>query len=503
MKTPFDSVLIANRGEIAVRIARACREAGLRSVAVYSEADATAPHVRAADAAVPIGPAPSTESYLRIDALVDAARKSGAQAVHPGYGFLAENAEFAAAVERAGLVWIGPPPEAIARMGDKTAARSLAERSGVPVVPAVEELPAHPDEAVRAVRPLGYPVLVKAAAGGGGKGMRVVRNEAELPEALAGARREAESAFGDDRLFVEKYLPRPRHVEVQILADDRGTTIHLGERECSIQRRHQKIVEESPSPGVDTRLRARLVEAAISIARAVGYRNAGTVEFLVDERGEFYFLEMNTRLQVEHPVTELVAGIDLVQAQFAIASGEPLPFRQKDVVFRGHAMECRIYAEDPTRDFLPSPGRVLWLREPQGPGVRLDSGIEEDYEVPPHYDALLSKLCTWGADRETARKRMERALDEYAILGFPTCLPLLRDLVRHPAFASGKTHTHFLEEHFSGWTPRERYLEIALVAAALEAAKKAAPAREGLVRQEAPSPWVTLGRWRLGEGSRT
>ena len=442
----FRKILIANRGEIAIRIARACREMGIDSVAIHSEADRNAPHVRTADEAACVGPASSRESYLNVDAILDAARAAGADAVHPGYGFLSERAEFAQAVADAGLTFIGPSADAIAAMGEKTRARTLVAKHGVPVLPAVEHPPTDPAALGQAAARIGFPLLVKAAAGGGGKGMRIVRDAAELARATEAASREALAAFGDGRVYLERYLERPRHIEVQVLADQHGHSIHLGERECSIQRRHQKIIEEAPSPAVSPELRARMAAAALAAAEAVGYTNAGTVEFLLGGGGEFYFLEMNTRLQVEHPVTEWVYGIDLVQAQIRVAAGELLGVRQEEVRARGHALECRVYAEDPARGFLPSPGRIEWVAEPQGPGIRVDSGITSDYEVPPHYDPLLAKLSVWAMDREGARRRMVTALREYVIEGIVSNIPFMIRILQHPEFAAGRTHTHFIEE---------------------------------------------------------
>jgi acetyl-CoA carboxylase biotin carboxylase subunit len=449
----FHKILVANRGEIAIRIIRACREMGIGSVAVYSEADAEAPHVHEADEAVCVGPPPSRESYLQIPTITAAALRAGAEAVHPGYGFLSENAEFARAIGEAGLTFIGPSPEAIAAMGDKTRARTLVSAVGVPVVPALENLP--PDEAAvgEAASRLGYPLLVKAAAGGGGRGMRVVRAPAELAGSLAAAGREAASAFGDGRVFIERYVERPRHIEVQVLADHYGSIIHLGERECSVQRRHQKIIEESPSSAVDAALRARLTSAAIAAACSVGYANAGTVEFLLDEGGEFYFLEMNTRLQVEHPVTEWCWGIDLVQAQIRIAAGEPLWLRQWELASRGHAIECRVYAENPAQGFMPSPGTLTTLAEPQGPGVRVDSGIVAGSTIPLYYDPMMSKVSVWAPDRQAARRRMLAALGDYQVAGVTTNIAFLADVLAHPEFVAGRTHTHIVPEYFTPWRP--------------------------------------------------
>ena len=487
------TVLIANRGEIAVRIARACREHGLAAVAVYSEADRGAPHTLAADRAVPIGPPPAVQSYLSVEALLAAARSAGADAVHPGYGFLAESAAFGRAVEAAGLTWIGPPPEAIATMGDKLAARATVARAGVPLVPGAEV----GGDAVAAARRLGFPVLVKAAAGGGGKGMRTVASEAELPDALAAAGREAEAAFADGRVYLEKLLVRPRHVEVQVLGDRHGTLVHLGERECSIQRRHQKIVEETPCPVLTPRLRAEMTAAALAAARAVGYTSAGTVEFLLDAEGRFYFLEMNTRVQVEHPITEWVTGIDIVAAQLRVAAGAPLGFGQADVRARGHAIEARLYAEDPAAGFFPSAGPILALREPTGPGVRVDSGIAAGGVVPVEYDPLLGKISAWGEGRATAIARLLAALRDTAVLGPTTNLAFLQDVLAHPAFRRAETHTGFLAEHFATWQPGGDEA-VAALAAALALARPATSAGEVRGRAAAPTPWETLGAWRLG-----
>jgi acetyl-CoA carboxylase biotin carboxylase subunit len=488
------TVLIANRGEIAIRVARACRATGLEAVAVYSEADRGAPHTLAADRAVAIGPAPARESYLKIDALIAAARASGADAVHPGYGFLAENAAFARAVEAAGLVWVGPPPDAIATMGDKLVARTTVARAGVPLVPGAEIVPGD----VRHAAAIGFPLLVKAAAGGGGKGMRIVERERDLEGAMAAAGREAEAAFADSRVYVEKLLLRPRHVEVQVLGDRHGTLIHLGERECSIQRRHQKIVEETPCPVLTPALRTAMTDAALAAARSVGYTNAGTVEFLLDAEGHFYFLEMNTRVQVEHPITELVTGIDIVAAQLRIAAGERLGLSQADVQPRGHALEVRLYAEDPTQNFFPSPGPILALREASGPGVRVDSGVAAGTVVPVDYDPLLAKVSAWGADRPAAIARLLGALAESGVVGPTTNLAFLQDVLAHPAFARGETHTGFLTEHFPAWKESDAHATTAVLAAALALARPALAAGAGGGTTTVPTPWETLGQWRLG-----
>ena len=451
--TPMiQSILIANRGEIARRIIRACHKLGLRAAAVYSDADATAAHVSEADVAVRIGPAPATDSYLNADAILAAARRVGADAIHPGYGFLAENAAFARACAAAGLTFIGPPAEAMAMMGDKRAARQLAERSNVPIVPGYHGDAQDDDAFATAAERIGYPVMVKAAAGGGGKGMRLVHEAAGLPTALAAARREAMTAFGPGDLLLERALVRPRHVEVQVLGDRLGHLIHLGERDCSIQRRHQKVIEEAPAPGLSAALRAALGDTAVRLAAAAGYHGAGTVEFLL-EGEQFYFLEMNTRLQVEHPVTELVTGIDLVAWQIRVAAGEALPWRQEDVQLRGHAIEARLYAEDPANDFLPVTGPVALWRPPAGVGVRVDDGIRSGDTVTIHYDPLLAKIIAYedsrgpGDDRATAVGRLSRAIEETVLLGLTTNLAFLGDVLAHPAFIAGDVTTRFLEEH--------------------------------------------------------
>jgi acetyl-CoA carboxylase biotin carboxylase subunit len=472
-------ILIANRGEIAVRIIRACRELGVAPVAVYSECDRTALHVRFADEAYAIGPSAPRESYLRIDRLIDAAKASGADAVHPGYGFLAENREFAAAVGDAGLTFIGPTPGAIETMGSKTAARIAAKRAGVPVVPGTEDPigPDRPDAEIAAsATSIGYPLLVKAVAGGGGKGMRTVTEPAELAGAVRAARSEASAAFGDAAVYLERRLTRPRHIEVQLLGDTHGTVLPFVERECSIQRRHQKVVEETPSLAVSPSLRGAMTSAAAAVAKAVGYTNAGTIEFLLDEDGRFYFLEMNTRLQVEHPITEMVTGIDLVRWQIRIARGERLDLDPERLLSpNGHAIECRIYAEDPDNNFLPSPGRIVQLRVPAGPGIRDDSGATAGLDVPIFYDPMISKLVAWAEDRPLAIARMRRALGEYLVTGIKTTVPFFRWLLAQPEFVEGRFHTTYLDEVLKARQGRafvESTLEqedIAAVAAALEA----------------------------------
>ena len=497
-------ILIANRGEIAVRIERACREMGISPVAVYSECDRAALHVRCADEAYPIGPSAPRESYLRIDRLVDAARRAGADAVHPGYGFLAENADFAAACRDAGLIFIGPTPEAIALMGSKTAARIAAKKAGVPVVPGTENplaADAGDGEIARAAESIGYPLLVKAVAGGGGKGMRTVTDRADLLGAVRAARSEAGSAFGDAAVYFERQLTRPRHIEVQLLGDQHGTIVPFVERECSIQRRHQKVVEETPSLAVSPALRAAMTSSAAAVARAVGYTNAGTIEFLLDEGGQFYFLEMNTRLQVEHPVTEMVTGLDLVRWQIAIARGERLDIDPAAALApKGHAIECRIYAEDPDNNFLPSPGRILELRAPAGPGIRDDSGATAGLEVPIFYDPMISKLIAWAEDRPRAVVRMRRALAEYLVAGIRTTVPFFTWLFAQPEFVEGRFHTTYLDEVLRTRNgrpfvePAADVEDIAAIAAALHAVLAAESAASPNAAAPAERPWKMAAR---------
>jgi acetyl-CoA carboxylase biotin carboxylase subunit len=471
----FRKVLIANRGEIAVRIIRACRELGITPVAVYSEADAESLHVRMADEAVCIGPAASAQSYLNIEAVVSAATATKAEAVHPGYGFLAENAAFARAVTAAGLTFIGPRAEAMEIMGSKISARRAAVDAGVPIVPGTVEALSSFDEAGKTADRFGYPVMLKAAAGGGGKGMRLVRAPEELRSAFETAQAEAAAAFGDSSLYLEKAVEQPRHIEIQIFADNEGHVVHLGERECSIQRRHQKVIEECPSPINDPELRRRMGEAAVKIAQAVNYTGAGTVEFLLsDTTREFYFLEMNTRLQVEHPVTELVTGFDLVREQFSVAAGALLSFTQDDVRWVGHAIECRIYAEDPANNFFPSPGVIKHLQEPLGPGVRIDSGVRRLSEVSIHYDPMIAKLAVWGRTRAEAIDRLRRALDEYEVAGITTTLPFFREIVRDTEFIAARLDTGFISRFNERHTAPELAQEdadLAVIAAALHYVK--------------------------------
>ena len=494
----FKKILIANRGEIAARVARTCQEMGIAAVAVYSEADLSSPHLHAADEAVCIGPAPATESYLNGAAIIAAAHRTGAQAIHPGYGFLSENAAFAQQVHEAGLTFIGPAPQSLSAVGNKIFARQTVAALGVPVIPALEQPAAEPAVLKEQVEALGYPLLIKAAAGGGGKGMRIVRSYEELDEALAAAQREAAAAFAEGTVYIERYLEKPHHVEVQLLGDQHGTLVHLGERECSIQRRYQKIFEETPSPAVSEPLRADMTRAALAVARAAGYYNAGTVEFILDDQGRFYFLEVNARLQVEHPITELVTGLDLVREQIRIAAGEELGFGQDAIQPSGHACECRLYAEDPANGFLPAPGPVLAWQPPAGPGVRVDAGVELDSQVSVYYDPLIAKLSTWGQDREQARQRMQAALRQCVVLGPVTNGPFLLDVLAHPAFIAGHTHTGFLAEHFQNWQPdTTTHRSVAALAAALgQTQPSSGPAPSP--HSPPPSPWTQLGGWRLG-----
>lgn len=494
----FKKILIANRGEIAIRVARTCRELGIPTVAVYSEADLSSPHLHAADEAVCIGPAQASASYLNPEAILMAARRTGAEAIHPGYGFLSENAAFARRVQDAGLTFIGPAPESLAAVGNKIFARQTVAQLGVSVIPALEQPSPNPTVLREQVRTLGYPLLIKAAAGGGGKGMRIVRHEKELAEAMAAAEREAAAAFADGTVYLERYLERPRHVEVQILGDRHGALIHLGERECSIQRRYQKILEETPSPAVSERLREEMTTAALKVARAAGYYSAGTVEFILDTQGRFYFLEVNARLQVEHPITEWVTSLDLVREQIRIAAGERLAWSQDAVQRRGHAIECRLYAEDPAHGFFPSPGTVLSWNAPSGLGVRVDAGVELQTEVSVYYDPLIAKVSTWGQDREQARRRMGAALHQCVVLGPATNLAFLLDLINHPAFVAADTHTGFLAEHFSQWQPHgDTYALAAALAVALSQSRRGR-AEIPTTQSGLSTPWHRLGGWRMG-----
>src|SRR5260221_435803 len=490
----FKKILIANRGEIAVRIARACRELGIRSAAVFSDVDRTSLHVRLADEAYPVGPAPSRESYLRIDKLMDVARRAGCDAVHPGYGFLAENAALPRACAEAGLTFIGPSAEAMEALGAKTAGRQLARRAEVPTVPGSNDPIDDPQHAQELARSMGYPVLLKAIAGGGGKGMRLVNSDSEFAAGFRDASSEALNAFGNASVYLEKYLEKPRHIEIQILADAHGRVVSLGERECSVQRRHQQVIEEAPSPLMTPELRKRMGDAAVRLARAGGYTNAGTVEFLVDAHYDFYFLEVNTRLQVEHPVTEQVTGLDLVKLQIAIAARHRLPFAWETITRRGHAMEVRLYAEDPENNFFPSPGKILSLRAPGGPGIRLEEGVYEGWTVPNEYDPLLSKLIAWGNSREETIARLRRALDEYSVTGIKTNAGLFRRILLEPDFLRGEIHTIWLDELLT----RKKHIASeretaaaydAYIAAALWQYSQSQRSTSPQSTQDAPSRW--------------
>lgn len=496
--TNVTKVLIANRGEIAVRIIRACREIGVETVAVFSDADRQSMHVRFADEAYYIGPAPSKESYLRMDKIIEVAKKSGADAIHPGYGFLAEREEFAITCAENGIKFIGPKPSAIAAMGDKMTARETVRKAGVPVVPGTEDVGNLSDEElVKKAGEIGFPLLIKATAGGGGKGMREVREIGEMPVLLASARREALSAFGDGNVYLEKLVEGARHIEFQIMADSHGNVIHLLERECSIQRRHQKLVEECPSPFLDEDLRNKMGEIAVKAAKAVGYENAGTIEFLVDKNKNFYFLEMNTRLQVEHPITELVSGVDIVKEQIRIARGRELSIRQEEIKINGHAIECRINAEDPYNNFVPSTGLISTMIVPNGPGVRIDSGVFPGFEVSPFYDPMISKLIVWGESRASAILRMRRALQEYRIVGVRTNIPFHQMLLNSHRFMAGVFDTRFIEDRFSiNDVHDEQDQEIAAIMSTLVAHQQHQKASQFVMRNERDaSNWKWVGRW--------
>ncbi|MCU0599177.1 MAG: acetyl-CoA carboxylase biotin carboxylase subunit [Desulfobacterales bacterium] len=494
----FKKILIANRGEIALRIMRTCCEMGIETVAVYSDADHEALHAIEADHAVYIGKSDPSESYLNMNKIISAARESGAEAIHPGYGFLAENTDFARRCLQEEIVFIGPPPQAIHDLGDKTVARTIMTRSGVPVIPGMLKPDPDPDMMKREAERMGYPVVVKAAAGGGGKGMRIVRSEIEMTDACQQAASEAKSAFGNSAIYLEKYLNRPRHVEFQILSDGFGNVVHLLERECSIQRRHQKIIEESPSTALNQSLREEMGRAAVEAAKASGYVNAGTVEFLLDENGKFYFLEVNTRLQVEHPVSEMITGMDIVRQQIRIAAGLPLDFIQDDVSSRGHAIECRIYGEDPESSFFPSPGKILYHKEPTGPGIRNDCGVYTGFEVPVEYDPIISKLIVHAQDRKQAIARMINALSRYVVLGIKTTIPFLIDVLSCKEFKSGQTHTDFIDVHFKGWQQRKEDVDLAAIAYVVdEIFQKRKPRDDSDLSSGTITPWETLGKWRI------
>lgn len=500
----FKKILIANRGEIACRIIKGCREMGISTVAVFSEVDRKSLHVQTADEAVCIGPAPAVESYLNVDRVIQAALKTGAEAIHPGYGFLAENAGFSRRSEEKNIVFIGPNSKAMELVGDKVRSRQTMEKAGIPIIPGMKGIHENISDYSADAKKIGYPVMIKASAGGGGKGMRIVLEEKELNEALEAGQREAKSAFGDESVYLEKYITDSRHVEFQVLADNYGNMVHLFERECSIQRRHQKIIEESPSQALDPALRKKMGETALQVMQVSGYNNAGTVEFLLDKDKNFYFLEVNARLQVEHPVTELISGVDLVHQQIKIAFGEKLAFTQEDLEQKGHAIECRIYAEDPSNNFLPSSGKVLFLKEPTGPGVRLDGGIYSGCEVPIYYDPILSKLIVWARSRDQACQRMLEALNDYVILGVKTSIGFLKDLIAHPEFRSGQTTTSFINKHFKNWKGKDKPEDLekmAVLVAAFDSLNgsygKAEPSAQ---HKSVYSPWFSLGKWRIGGG---
>jgi len=499
----FKKILIANRGEIAVRVIRACRELGIKSVAIYSTIDRQALHVQMADEAYCVGNASPQESYLNIESIISVVRQSRAEAIHPGYGFLSENFLFAERCEKERIVFIGPNSKAMKLVGDKVASREITQKAGIPLIPGMMNKSTSVDECRQAADSIGFPVLLKASAGGGGKGMRIIRSSSDLKSAVEAGMRESQAAFGDSSVYLEKYIEKPRHIEFQVLADNHGNAVHIFERECSIQRRHQKIIEESPSTALNDDLRRRMGETALKVVKISGYNNAGTVEFLLDREGNFYFLEVNARLQVEHPVTELVCGIDLVHAQIKIAQGEKLWFSQNDIHQRGHALECRIYAEDPQNGFLPSAGKILFMKEPSGPGIRHDCGIYSGCEVSVYYDPILSKLIAWAPTREIACQRMAVALYDFPILGIRTGVAYLRDIVLHPEFLKGNTYTDFISRHMADWSPQSTKSDIT---AAVMAASYFMRANAGKIHSVAsteaiPSPWQILGDWSIGQGT--
>ena len=495
----INKVLVANRGEIAVRVINACREMGIQTVAVYSDVDKQGLHVLKADQAVHIGPPESAISYLNIDKIVAAALENGCDAVHPGYGFLSENEHFARACQTAGLIFIGPSPEAIRTVGDKLIARQTMVSAGIAVTPGVEIEGQDTEWIAREAEKIGFPLMVKAAAGGGGKGMRIVHSKNELTDAIAASRREAKSAFGNETVYMEKYIQKPRHIEFQVLADQHGNIVHLFERECSIQRRHQKIIEETPSPALDPELRAKMGEVACRVMKAVNNFNAGTVEFLLDEHRNFYFLEVNARIQVEHPITEMVTGVDLVKQQIRIAAGEPLPFIQADLKQTGHAIECRIYAEDPANKFFPSIGKLLYTSIPNGPGIRVDTGVYSGVDITHYYDPILSKLIVHAQNRSEAIGKMRHALQNYVVLGVKTGIPFMLDVLSHPKFISGDIDTGFIAKHMPDWQPQldETHQQLAAVVAATRTVPAFSTQRLTGGAHRDFSPWQTLGQWQL------
>ncbi len=493
-------ILIANRGEIAVRVITACREMSIPTVAVYSTADRKSLHVQMADEAICIGDPPPLESYLNIDKIIAVAKQTGSDAIHPGYGFLAENPDFCARCEQEEVIFIGPNSKALRLVGDKVASRETMTKAKIPIIPGMMTKRAEMKEFKEAAEKIGYPVMIKASAGGGGKGMRIIHSPDELEKGIEAGMREAKSAFGDESVYLEKFIEEPRHVEFQVLADNFGNVVHLFERECSIQRRHQKIVEETPSCAIDDQLRKKMGEIAKKVIKVSGYNNAGTVEFLLDKNKNFYFLEVNARIQVEHPITELVTGVDLVKQQIRIACGEKLSLEQGQIKQRGHAIECRIYAEDPENNFFPSAGKILFMKEPAGPGIRHDCGIYSGFEVPIYYDPILSKVIAWAETREDARKRMILALSNYTILGIKSTIGFLSSLMSHPEFAAGNTQTNFIEKNMSDWASRKkerRFLNQALLAAAV-ASQIETSVKKQVVKQKTPGPWLTVGKWSIG-----
>ena len=497
----FKKILIANRGEIAIRIARACQELGITTVGVYSTVDKTSLHLRYMDEAVWIGDSPPLSSYLSIDAIIEATKKTKSEAIHPGYGFLAENPEFAKACEDVGLIFIGPGSKALTLVGDKVASRKTVKKIGVPIIPGMEITSKDIYKFRKVAEEVSYPVIVKASMGGGGKGMRIVYSEKELESSIAAGQREALSAFGDDSIYIEKYIEQPRHIEFQVLRDKFGNTVHLFERECSIQRRHQKIIEETPSPALDENLRIRMGRAAKKIIEVSDYTTAGTVEFLLDKNNIFYFLEVNARIQVEHPITEMVTGVDLVHQQILIAAGEKIKLEQDQISKRGHAIETRIYAEDPENSFLPSPGKILFLVEPSGPGIRVDSGIYQGWDVPPHYDPILSKLIVWSESRKMSIVRVSHALENYIILGIKTNIEYLKRIINTKNFVDGNYHTHFIDENEDNLISKKGNIDTALIAAALNLSIVKSKDRAGVDLQKSTlrrtSPWKELGQWEI------
>ncbi len=496
----FKKILIANRGEIAVRIIKACKELDIKTIAIYSEVDRTSMHVQCADEAYYVGEAPPLQSYLNIDKIIEIAKLSQANAIHPGYGFLAENHLFAKRCEEARITFIGPNSKSLELVGDKLESRKMAARGNVPIIPGMESKELNISNFSNWAEKIGYPVILKASAGGGGKGMRIINNNEELEASIEAGMREAKSAFGDETVYLEKLIEKPRHVEFQVLADNYGNAVHLFERECSIQRRHQKIVEETPSPALDQELRNKMGEAAIKIIKLANYNNAGTVEFLLDKKGNFYFLEVNARIQVEHPITEMITGIDLVKAQIRIANGEKLWLNQSELKQRGAAIECRIYAEDPDNNFFPSFGKILFVKEPIGPGIRIDSSLYSGLEISMYYDPILSKLITWAEDRTSAIKKMYEALSNYVIMGVKTQISFLKAIMKHPDFIAGKTHTSFIADNMQNWknASTENYIQQAIITAAIDSLNQH-KIKSTTKKQISWNPWLNIGPWEIGK----